>query len=232
MACCIFMFDKTPPAKADATGSSGAKYGLLLAMQDRPNAFQTNLCDAPCKSPMCCLITGLCPCIMAAQHRERALTQYGQGVKDYVCCQGYIPKICCCDFPNMGKGSACCMWVEGVCCDSLSISITRIYVMDAKNLHPDPVDYQIIRFSNCMQILACICNILAMIVDEIRPLAQLVNCAADITERCVLGCMAAQIDLEVKHSVANGGAPAVAIADEVKDAKEAAVVATAVIARE
>jgi hypothetical protein len=44
--------------------------------------------------------------------------------------------------------------------------------MDKKDLHPDPVDYQIIQFSNCMQLLACFCHILAMIEGSFRQLAQ------------------------------------------------------------
>ena len=68
--------------------------------------------------------------------------------------KGYVPKVCCCDFPEMGRGDSCCMWLEGCLCDTLSLSFTRIYLMDAKQLHPDPVDYQIIRFSNCMQVTA------------------------------------------------------------------------------
>jgi hypothetical protein len=45
------------------------------------------------------------------------------------------------------QGNACCMCLEGLCCPALGMSITRIYVMERKELRPDPIDYQIIAFS-------------------------------------------------------------------------------------
>mmetsp|Transcript_51723 Transcript_51723/g.117809 ORF Transcript_51723/g.117809 Transcript_51723/m.117809 type:complete len:157 (+) Transcript_51723:64-534(+) len=138
-----FCIPSKPPQEVKAGGNSGKKYGMLLDMQTQPNAFQTNLCDAPCASPLKCCVSCLFPNCTAAPWREAALNQYGHGIEDYVCCQGYIPGCCCCKFETMGRGSAACMWLEGCCCAGLSMSITRIYVMQAKQLHPDPVDYQV-----------------------------------------------------------------------------------------
>lgn len=45
------------------------------------------------------------------------------------------------------QGNVCCMCLEGLCCPALGMSITRIYVMERKELRPDPIDYQIIAFS-------------------------------------------------------------------------------------
>jgi hypothetical protein len=59
--------------------------------------------------------------------------------------------------------------------------------MDKKDLHPDPVDYQIIQFSNCMQMLACICHTAAYIVPDLRELAQIIDLIAEIVERIVSG---------------------------------------------
>jgi len=96
--------------------------------------------------------------------------------------------------------------------------------MDKKDLHPDPVDYQIIAFSNCMQMLSCFCHILAMVESSFRELAQIIDMIAEIVERCVSGCMGAQIQLELAHTKSGGppkvsaapsagGAPALAITD-------------------
>jgi hypothetical protein len=226
--CCCFA--STPPEKVGAKGRAGEKYGKMLAMQDQPNAFQTNLCDAPCADcPMCCL-TGLFPCCMAGKWRTDVLNQYGAGISDYVCCQGYVPKICCCDFPNMCKGSVCGLWCESCCCDTLSLSFSRIYVMEKKQLHPDPVDYQIIAFSNCMQYLACFCHILAYVSDAFDTLACIVDMFAEAVERTVSGCMGAQINLEIKHSKSQGGAPALTVADEkVEEAPEVESVEVAAV---
>ena len=100
---------------------------------------------APCADPVsclfgfCCAFTGLPACCT----RKEALQQYGQYPQDYVCCQGYVPKRCGMDFPNMCKGSELGLCLEGCCCPVTALSITRMYVMDVKYLHPDPVDYQV-----------------------------------------------------------------------------------------
>jgi hypothetical protein len=57
------------------------------------------------------------------------LSMHLLGLADYVCCQGYIPKCCCFDYPNMCKGSQLGLCCEGCCFDTLSLSITRIYVV-------------------------------------------------------------------------------------------------------
>lgn len=74
--------------------------------------------------------------------------------------------------------------------------------MDKKDLHPDPVDYQIIQFSNCMQMLACVCNMAAMVVSELRELAQIIDCVAEVVERIVSG----KSTLPVKNKERKSGA--------------------------
>ena len=43
---------------------------------------------------------------------------------------------------------------QGCCCPVFSISIARLHLMDSKRIRPDPWDYQIIAFSNCLQVCA------------------------------------------------------------------------------
>jgi len=223
--CCCFSAE--PPQEAKAKGRKGEQYNVILGLQNKPNTFQTNLCNAPCADPGCCCCTGLFPCCLAFYWRKAALEQFGNGMEDYVCCQGYVGKCCCCDFPNMGRGNTCCACCEACCFDTLSLSFSRIYVMEKKDLRPDPVDYQIIAFSNCMQCLACICHTLAMISDAFDTLACIVDLAAEIVERCVSGCMGAQIHLEIQHSASGGGAPAEAILDGEKGESSGVVVVQA-----
>jgi hypothetical protein len=73
--------------------------------------------------------------------------------------------------------------------------------MDARSLRPDPVDYQLIAFSNFCQILSCICDIAACFYEDLRELAQLIDCIADMITYSVVGCMGAQVEHELKQIV-------------------------------
>ena len=67
----------------------------LLFLLHRPNAFQTNLCKAPCEAPCTCCSSCICPCCSACYWRKSVLEQYGRGMEDYECCQGYLNCPCC-----------------------------------------------------------------------------------------------------------------------------------------
>ena len=45
--------------------------------------------------------------------------------------------------------------------------------MEKYDLASDPCDYRLIRINNFLQALACVCNILAIFIDELRELAWL-----------------------------------------------------------
>ena len=104
---------------------------------------------------------------------------------------------------------------------------TRLTVMDAYRLTPDPCDNRIIAFNNFMQILSCICNILAMVERSFRDLAMIIDLIADVVFLGMMGCMTAQVHAELKHQkgkpvagagggghalVAAAAAPAIAMA--------------------
>lgn len=80
-------------------------------------------------------------------------------------------------------------------------------MMDSLALRPDPMDYQIIQFSNACQILSCFCNIAAICVAELRDLAALIDLVADIITFSVAGCMGAQIHHQLTHSTAGSATP-------------------------
>lgn len=61
----------------------------------------------------------------------------------------------------------------------------------------DPCDNRIIRFNNCIQILACICSILAIFFEELREIAECINLIADIVYYITSGCMQAQTFIEL-----------------------------------
>jgi hypothetical protein len=70
-------------------------------------------------------------------------------------------------------------------------------------------DYQIIRFSNCLQVASCICSLAAMISqnDACEQAAQILNIIAELVLRPVEGCMGAQISAELADSRARSGQP-------------------------
>jgi len=201
--CC---FSDQPPNEVKSRGASGARNGALLDKQNNPNEFAVGLKDACCKDPICCCGTmiGMTCGLSACYFRNKVLSTYGNGIEDYVCCQGYVPKICCIDTPNMCRGNGMALCCEGCCCPFFSLSIARLHLMDAKQVRPDPMDWQIIAFSNCCQILSCICDILACFIQELETLADLIDCIADAITCSVAGCMGAQINYEIKMG---GGAP-------------------------
>jgi hypothetical protein len=67
LACpqCFPCFSAEPPEKVSAIGTHGETQSRLLAMQGRPNAFQTSLMDAPKHDCPTCCCTCICPCCAA-----------------------------------------------------------------------------------------------------------------------------------------------------------------------
>lgn len=204
---CIFLLcPSTPPEKAHATGASGAGMNKLLEYQGMPNAFQVNLLGACPADPLCCCcgFFGAGLGCTACWARKSTLEAFGNGIDDYTCCQNYIPACCCCGGQDSCKGNMCAMCCEGLCCPILSLSIARIYVMDIKQIHPDPVDYQIIACSNCLQIISCIIHIIAIFVEQLREAARIIDCIADLFTLSVAGCMAAQLNVEMNYWASQG----------------------------
>ena len=179
---CICFFDDSPHEN-DARGG-------------RQNMFKTGMQDAPCKDPLACCCGGL-PCFLPFTNcymRHKAL----EGNMDaYVCCQGYYDR-CCFKAGGIGdQGNPCCLALEGCCCISCSLSATRMYVMDKYDLQSDPCDRRIIRFNNCIQCLACICHIAAIIDPTFQDLATILDLIADLVFYTTAGCMNAQVNYEL-----------------------------------
>ena len=70
--------------------------------------------------------------------------------------------------------------------------------MDMYTIQPDPCDNRLIRFNNCLQLLACICHILAYCNDSFRELACIIDCIADVVFLMTAGCMMGQLHRELK----------------------------------
>ena len=79
------------------------------------------------------------------------------------------------------------------------MSATRMLIQDAYHIRSDPCDNRIIRFNNCVQFLACVCDVLAIFNKDFRNCAQLLDCVACSVWHSVMGCMTGQIFEELEH---------------------------------
>lgn len=104
------------------------------------------------------------------------------------------------------QGNPCCLACEGLCCSSCAVSSTRFYVMDKFDLASDPCDRRIIRFNNFMQLLACVCEILAIFDPSFRDCAQIIRFIADIVYLITASCMNAQVHFELTEREKSGEA--------------------------
>lgn len=91
-----------------------------------------------------------------------------------------------------------CLALESCFCLGPSISSSRLSVMDTYDLRPDPCDNRLIRFTNCLQCFACVFDILAIFIRELRHLQHVVRGIADFAFYTIIGCMVAQTMNELK----------------------------------
>ena len=168
-----------------------------------PRTWQTNLLNAPCNEPVCCLAGLFCPMCTAFSLRKEAL---GGSLEEYICCQGYFDCAPCFRAGTCGEQSSpeVCLCIESCCCTHFAAQATRFYIMDTRQIMPDPVDNQIIRFHNCLQCLACICELAAMFSQDgdLIDAAQTIRLIADLVYMILLSCFAAQVKAELKAEAA------------------------------
>lgn len=120
----------------------------------------------------------------------------------YQCFQGYYTICCCIKGGSMNEDSCpdFCAFLEGCLCNCVAVSASRVYVMEKYNLTSDACDYRIIRINNCLQLLACVCDILAIFIDSLRQLARVIDNIADCFYHTVSGCMTAQVLIPIISS--------------------------------
>ena len=78
------------------------------------------------------------------------------------------------------------------------MSSSRLFVMDRYGLKSDPMDNRLVRFSNCIVMLSCVCDCLSTFIRELRDCADCMRNVAKCVFYCTFGCMAAQVLNEVK----------------------------------
>jgi len=89
--------------------------------------------------------------------------------------------------------------MEAILCECVAISATRIYVQIEREIVTDPCDNRLIRCNNCIQLLSCICHILAVISDTFELAACILDVIADVTYCVIQACMQAQTHLELER---------------------------------
>lgn len=190
----------------------GSREAIVIGMANNPHKFQTSMMDAPCADPGYFCFGCVCPCFAAWHLRKKMLGD--NFATEYSCCQmesvGYQPccySHCACfkDCPDVG------LCLEACCCTGWSLSFTRIHAMHKWQLQPDSMDYTCIQFSNCMQVLRCVCDILAIFNRSFEQAAHCVDCAADCAFHVTAGCMLAQTNHEVNFRAMPDAGVAVAV---------------------
>ncbi|MBA0554104.1 hypothetical protein Golob_013230, partial [Gossypium lobatum] len=121
--------------------------------------------------------TGPCASYML---RKRAL--YGD-MSRYTCCAGYMPCSGRCGESKCPEFCLCTEVGEEVfLCFGNSVASTRFLLQDEFNIQTTKCDNCIIGFMFCLQQIACIFSLVAMIVgsDEIQEASQILSCLADM----------------------------------------------------
>jgi len=169
------------------------------------NTFQTNMLNAPCAGGCntCCWCLGqFIPATMGCTQLMLRRKILNYDMTKYACFQGQFSFCCGCIKSGSCGEQNCpdfCAFLEGCFCNCLAVSASRNYVMERYDLTSDPCDYRLIRINNCLQALACLCSILALIDGSFRQLAQIINNISDLFYHAVSGCMTAQVSFEMDY---------------------------------
>ncbi|KAK4389260.1 hypothetical protein Sango_2263000 [Sesamum angolense] len=108
--------------------------------------------------------------------RKRALYN---DMSRYVCCAGYMP---CSGRCGESRCPEFCLATEVFLCFANSVASTRFMLQDEFNIQTTQCDNCIIGFMFCLQQIACIFSIVAMIVgsEEISEASQILSCLSDL----------------------------------------------------
>mmetsp|Transcript_1905 Transcript_1905/g.5746 ORF Transcript_1905/g.5746 Transcript_1905/m.5746 type:complete len:235 (+) Transcript_1905:102-806(+) len=199
----FFCFSEEPLTGEEfGRGRSAAPYARFIGNDGR---FSVSMCDAAYQEcPCCCAAANPLTFTCTQMYMRHAVLNHvapGSNWDHYVCCAGYFPTC-----PCFQPGQCCekelprtCMCLEAWLCPGLAVSSTRFLLMEHYSLAPDPCDNRLVRANNCLQLLACVCDIAAHFDRNLRELSALIDCAADLVFLSTAGCMIAQVHHEMKY---------------------------------
>eukprot|EP00261_Vitis_vinifera_P027874 XP_010661835.1 PREDICTED: uncharacterized protein LOC100267039 isoform X3 [Vitis vinifera] len=180
----------------------------MSARQYYRNLWHTDLMHAiSADCPYCCFATFCAPCA-SYMLRRRALYN---DMSRYVCCGGYMP---CSGRCGESRCPEFCLCTEVFLCFANSVASTRFMLQDEFNIQTTKCDNCIIGFMFCLQQVACIFSIVAMIVgsNEIEEASRILSCLSDIVYCSVCACMQTQHKIEMdKRDGKFGSQPAMAV---------------------
>ncbi|KAL6502348.1 hypothetical protein OROHE_024626 [Orobanche hederae] len=157
--------------------------------------------------PYCCLSLWCGPCV-SYMLRKRALYN---DMSRYTCCAGYMP---CSGKCGESRCPEFCLATEVFLCFGNSVASTRFLLQDEFNIQTTQCDNCIIGFMFCLQQIACIFSIVAMITgnDELSEASQILSCLSDMVYCSVCACMQTQHKVEMdKRDGKFGPQPAMAV---------------------
>jgi hypothetical protein len=125
--------------------------------------------------------------------RYRALYER---MDNYTCCSGYLP---CSGKCGEASCPQCCLCTESTICFPTSVIVTRFMIQDDLLIQNSKCDNCLMAFTFCMQQLACICTIIAMLTndDSIDQAANMVDIIADVVWCSVCACMQTQHKIQL-----------------------------------
>merc|ERR1711865_402303 len=175
---------------------------------DLHEKIEVKMLDAPCADPVCCCCAFFYPwCSIPTifMLRKKYLDASGD---EYTCCQSKFAG-CCCIKPGKVGEKTCpclCQCLESCIFPFIAMSSTRYATMDHYQIGSDEQDRQILRVEQYCQMCACACRLLAMCFDEFKEASHYMTLAANTFSACVCGCMAAQVNIELKKRGGDGAA--------------------------
>uniref|UniRef100_A0A7S0SH71 Uncharacterized protein n=1 Tax=Mantoniella antarctica TaxID=81844 RepID=A0A7S0SH71_9CHLO len=173
------------------------------ARKSYTNNWTTPLTTAPCSNPTYCLYAACCAqCAAYSQRKEIMFND----LTNYTCCNGDM-----CISGRVGEKSCpeFCLCCEVCCCFPSAVATSRFMIQDEQRVENTKCDNFIIGFMLCLNQLACLFRIAAMISgnDEIQQIADILDCIADITYCTVCACMQTQQRQQLKQRDPNARPP-------------------------
>jgi hypothetical protein len=176
---------------------------MVDARKSYTNSWATDLMGAPCRNPGFCLYAACCNvCVAYSQRKEIMFND----LTNYTCCNGGM-----CISGRLGEKSCpeFCLCIEAFCCFPSAVATNRFMIQDEMRVENTQCDNFIIGFMLCLNQLACVFRIAAMISgnDEIEQIADILDCMSDLTYCTVCACMQTQQNEQLKMRDPNARPP-------------------------
>merc|ERR1712205_3018 len=187
-------FARAHEARMQYGGNQGGGFGqprqnkrmvMVDARKSYTNSWSTDLMGAPCSNPGFCLYAACCNvCVAYSQRKEIMFND----LTNYTCCYGGM-----CISGRLGERSCpeFCLCVEAFCCFPSAVATNRFMIQDEMRVENTQCDNFIIGFMLCLNQLACVFRIAAMISgnDEIEQIPiSWTACPTSPTARCAPAC--------------------------------------------